>query len=224
LEANNNHFFTIMKISAIANLGAVMATMTGFATAAPLPSTDNDAVPSKLFRRAPPDTCTDSTFENRTNGNSAYLSDCMTIVNLLLSRNEEWDVLHDQRTIAWAASCAFGVQQVEGQGSFWPSIVGGLDVADLIRDSGRMYGGGGRLAARGRMWCLARGMGGQHHQTDWGIYVSPWFRSAARVANGEQLPTPEGEAVEEPPADFVLHEESGVWLAPSVAKHFIDGA
>ncbi|KAK2017810.1 hypothetical protein LZ32DRAFT_614113 [Colletotrichum eremochloae] len=212
-----------MKTSIIAQAGAALATMAGFAAAAPMPVSPNGSHPSNMFPRAPRGFCGDSTFENTTNGNSAYVSDCLTMRDLLLSRDEQWAVPQYQRTLAWAASCAFGANIM----NIWPpqAWIGGKDLADIIGTSVRLYGGGGRLGAKGDMPCQDRvTQGGGEIDTFWGLYVPPWYRFTGRLADGEQPPVPEGELMEEPPADFVLHEESGVWLAPEIAHIYIDRA
>ncbi|EFQ36847.1 hypothetical protein CGRA01v4_13194 [Colletotrichum graminicola] len=212
-----------MKNSTIAQVIAATTAMASLAAAAPMPSSSNDSHPSTFFRRAPPGLCGDSSFENTTNGNSAYVSDCQTMRDLLLSRNEQWTVYIPQRTLAWAASCAFGAQHYTVDPPV--TFVGGLDIADIIASSIRLFGGNGRLGAKGEMLCKDRvNTGGGEVNTHWGLYVPPWYRSALRLADGEEPPTPEGEVMEEPPAGFVLHVASGVWLAPEIAPFYIDEA
>ncbi|KAK1982292.1 putative necrosis-inducing factor-domain-containing protein [Colletotrichum cereale] len=211
-----------MKASIIAQVGAALTASAGLAAAAPVPVSPNASHPSYLFPRAPRGYCGDSTFENTTNGNSAYANDCVAMRDLLLSRDEQWAISSVQRTLAWAASCAFGAQIYSAlPPQAW---IGGRDLADIIAVSLQRFGGGGRLGAKGEMDCQDRvTLGGGDIYTTWGLYVPPWYRFAGRLADGEEPPAPVGGVTEEePPAGFVLHEESGVWLAPEIAHIYID--
>lgn len=114
--------------------------------------------------------CGDSSFENQTSDASPSVDDCLAIIkNIQGDGGTEWTtqvVGKNQREIAKAGSCAFGVEatNVNGNVNF---KVGGQDVIDIINEAINRFGGGGKVGAKGDMSC-----NGNVHGQDvkWGIY------------------------------------------------------
>lgn len=99
--------------------------------------------------------CGGSTFDNQGSDVSPTVSDCQQLI-----RNIEGDATTDwthgivgQRMIASYGSCRFGIERTGGTGGAVQFRVGGQDVIDVINDSIRQFGGGGRVGAKGVMPC-----------------------------------------------------------------------
>lgn len=114
--------------------------------------------------------CGDSDFEDQTSDASPSVDDCRQIIkNIQGNTNTEWTVQfvgHNQREIAKAGGCSFGVEASKINGNI-KFTVGGQDVIDIINTAIDKYGGGGRVGAQGRMSC-----NGNLHGQDvtWGLY------------------------------------------------------
>ncbi|KAH6616808.1 hypothetical protein C7974DRAFT_475193 [Boeremia exigua] len=100
--------------------------------------------------------CSDSSFENETSDASPDVDDCLKIIkNIEGDGSTEWTtqvVGHNQREIAKAGSCSFGVEATKTDGNV-NFRVGGQDVIDIINDAIKQFGGGGKIGAKGDMSC-----------------------------------------------------------------------
>lgn len=116
--------------------------------------------------------CGDSTFENESSDASPSVDDCLTIIkNIEPDGSTEWTtqvVGKNQREIASAGSCAFGVEatSVDGNVNF---KVGGQDVIDIINEAIAQFGGSGKIGAKGNMKCNGNV---KDQPVKWGIYHS----------------------------------------------------
>ncbi|KAM7214753.1 hypothetical protein V8F06_009825 [Rhypophila decipiens] len=117
------------------------------------------------------DHCGNSDFENKTSPGSPLVSDCEQII-----RNIEGDGstqfthrITGHREILDSGSCHFGIQRTGGTGGTVEFRVGGQDVIDIINESIKRYGGGGRVGARGVMPCSGV-TAGTKVNVEWGIY------------------------------------------------------
>lgn len=112
--------------------------------------------------------CGDSTFENQTSGASPSVDDCLQIIkNIEGDGSTEWTVgIGGQKAIAKAGGCAFGVEADGVKGSVTYKV-GGQDVIDIINESVKQFGGGGKVGAKGHMKC--NGNAGQQ-PVKWGLY------------------------------------------------------
>ncbi|KAE8152020.1 chitinase [Aspergillus avenaceus] len=116
------------------------------------------------------DTCGESTFEDQTNDASPSIDDCLAIIkNIQPDTNTNWvhEVLgKNQRKIASAGSCSFGVEatKVHGNVNF---VVGGQDVIDIIQSAINRFGREGKVAAKGEMGCSGNM---KSQPVKWGIY------------------------------------------------------
>jgi hypothetical protein len=110
---------------------------------------------SPLSARTPQGFCGDSSFVCATSGGSPLILDCFYMYNLLMSRDEEWDLssITGSRLIAWVGTCCF-----EATNHLFPvtAYIGGLDIADLTRDSINTCRSGDYVGASGTMTCPAR--------------------------------------------------------------------
>lgn len=116
-----------------------------------------------------PDFCQVSSFEDQTSDGSPPTDDCLAIVNNVRGTQGIWTIQtagKEQHRIAKAGKCRFGVQARNLKGNI-QFAVGAQDLVDIITDAARMYGGGGRLGAKGKVDC-----GGNVNDQDieWGIY------------------------------------------------------
>jgi hypothetical protein len=102
------------------------------------------------------DKCGDSTFENQTSDGSPLVEDCLTIIkNIQDDASTDYTTLvggTPQRRIVDFGTCAFGVEatKVNRNTNF---VVEGQDVIDIINESVKRFGSGGRVGARGNMDC-----------------------------------------------------------------------
>lgn len=110
---------------------------------------------STLSTRTPQGFCGDSSFNCATSGGSPLILDCFYMYNVLMSRDEQWDLYSasGSRTIAWVGTCCF-----EATNGFIlaTAYIGGLDIADLTRDSINKCRSGDYIGASGAMFCPAR--------------------------------------------------------------------
>jgi hypothetical protein len=114
--------------------------------------------------------CKDSTFEDKTNDASPSVNDCRKIIdNIQGDGSTDWTTAvigHNQREIAKAGSCSFGVQASKTNGNV-NFVFGGQDVIDLINAAIEKFGGSGKVGAEGHTSCN----GNVHDQSvTWGIY------------------------------------------------------
>jgi hypothetical protein len=117
------------------------------------------------------DTCGDSSFENQTSDASPKVSDCEQIIKNI-EGDGSTDFTHDitgHRELLSFGSCAFGVERTGGTGGAVMFTVGGQDVIDIIRQSIKNYGGGGKVGAKGVMPCDGT-TAGTTVKVEWGIY------------------------------------------------------
>ncbi|KAK3947971.1 hypothetical protein QBC32DRAFT_246732, partial [Pseudoneurospora amorphoporcata] len=98
--------------------------------------------------------CGDSTFENQTSGGSPSVEDCLQIIkNIEGDGSTEWTVgIGAQKEIAKAGKCRFGVEAEGVEGSVTYKV-GGQDMIDIINESIKQFGGGGKVSAKGYMNC-----------------------------------------------------------------------
>jgi hypothetical protein len=117
------------------------------------------------------DTCGDSSFENQTSDASPKVSDCEQIIKNI-EGDGSTDFTHDitgHRELLSFGSCAFGVERTGGTGGAVMFKVGGQDVIDIIKESVKRYGGGGKVGAKGVMPCDGT-TAGTTVKVEWGIY------------------------------------------------------
>lgn len=115
----------------------------------------NTTEASVLSARTPQGFCGDSSFVCATSGGSPLILDCFYMYNVLMSRNEEWDLYSasGSRTIAWVGTCCF---EATNHFTLATAFIGGLDIADLTRDSINKCRSGDYIGASGSMFCPAR--------------------------------------------------------------------
>ncbi|KAI0182679.1 chitinase [Xylaria flabelliformis] len=114
------------------------------------------------------DYCGDSTFEDQTSDASPLVSDCLQIAANIAVEGD-WTTLttQGQRQLLTSGSCQFGVERsgsLNGNANF---IVGNRDVIDVITSSVNMFGGSGRVGAKGTMSCQGNIKG---QSVLWGLY------------------------------------------------------
>lgn len=116
-----------------------------------------------------PNDCGDSSFVDQTSGASPPVGDCMQIVKNIQGTNGEWEVENvrgDQHQLVQFGECKFGVTGHPGNGNV-DFHVGAQDIVDLITESVKRFGGGGRVSAKGSMSCGGTVKG---QSVDWGLY------------------------------------------------------
>jgi len=95
-------------------------------------TTINGTDTASVVARDPYGFCGDSSFNCETSNTSPPVLDCFYMYNVLMSRQEEWDLyLFQNRLLAWVGSCCFSAENLAGGTAY----IGGLDIADLTRDS-----------------------------------------------------------------------------------------
>jgi hypothetical protein len=98
----------------------------------------------------------DSSFENETSEKSPLIKDCEAIIrNIEGNGGTQWTVQvvgTNQRKIAAAGTCAFGVEatKVDGNVSF---EFGGQDMINIITTAVKNYGKNGKIGAVGDLHC-----------------------------------------------------------------------
>lgn len=117
------------------------------------------------------DHCRDSTFENRGSNASPLVDDCKQIIkNIEEDASTDWQHgITGHREIVKYGSCAFGIQRTGGTGGAVMFKVGGQDVIDIINESIKRFGGGGRVGAKGVMSCAGTTVNTRVN-VEWGIY------------------------------------------------------
>jgi hypothetical protein len=114
--------------------------------------------------------CKDSTFENETSDASPSVSDCRKIIdNIQGDGSTDWTtevIGHNQREIAKAGSCAFGVEATKTDGNV-NFVVGGQDVIDIINTAIEKFGSSGKVGAKGDMSCNGNV---KDQSVNWGLY------------------------------------------------------
>lgn len=115
----------------------------------------NTTKESILSARTPQGFCGDSSFGCATSGGSPLILDCFYMYNVLMSRDEEWDLYSasGSRTIAWVGTCCF---EATNHFTLATAYIGGLDIADLTRDSINKCRSADYIGASGEMLCPAR--------------------------------------------------------------------
>lgn len=115
------------------------------------------------------DDCGASSFTDQTSGASPSVSDCQGIIDNIQGTDGEWEVenaVEQQHQIVQFGSCKFGVQgkKINGNINFH---VGAQDIIDVIGQSIKQFGGGGKVGAKGNMDCK-----GDVNTVpiEWGIY------------------------------------------------------
>lgn len=116
-----------------------------------------------------PDYCGASTFIDQTSDASPSVSDCMVVVNNIKGTDGQWTIQtigKEQHQIAGHGGCNFGVQATELKGNVDFSV-GAQDIVDIITESIKQFGGGGKVGAKGDMSCNGniKGQG-----VEWGLY------------------------------------------------------
>ncbi|OIW30765.1 hypothetical protein CONLIGDRAFT_614022 [Coniochaeta ligniaria NRRL 30616] len=99
--------------------------------------------------------CGDSSFTNQGSDASPSVDDCMGIVDNIKGTQGEWEVenaVEEQHQIVQFGGCKFGVQgkSINGNVNFH---VGAQDIVDIITSAVSMYGGSGKVGAKGNMDC-----------------------------------------------------------------------
>lgn len=107
---------------------------------------------------------------NETNGGSPLVEDCLTIIKNTqndASTDYATQVIgKDQRELVHFGTCAFGVQatKVNENVNF---VTGGQDIIDIINESVKQFGSGGRVGAKGDMGCNGNV---ETQSVEWGLY------------------------------------------------------
>ncbi|KAH7014367.1 uncharacterized protein B0I36DRAFT_355592 [Microdochium trichocladiopsis] len=121
-------------------------------------SINNITDPNHLFKREPGTFCKQDLAQLfcETSDASPFILDCFYMYNLLMSRQEEWDiaVAMGSRTFAWANSCCFEMTNLE---YLYTAYVGGGDVAKLDERIINTCGSNGKVGGWGRIGCPIRG-------------------------------------------------------------------
>ncbi|KAJ3471898.1 hypothetical protein MRS44_001997 [Fusarium solani] len=114
--------------------------------------------------------CGDSTFENETSDKSSLLKDYESIIkNIEGDGGTKWTtqvVGKNQRKIAAAGTCAFGVEatKVDGNVNF---AFGGQDLIDIINTAVEKYNKDGKIGATGDFHCIGNV---KQQPVHWAIY------------------------------------------------------
>jgi Ecp2-like pathogen effector protein (putative necrosis-inducing factor) len=113
--------------------------------------------------------CGASTFVDQTSDASPTVADCLHIVANIQSTQGEWEVenaVGEQHQIVGFGTCNFGVQG-DGKNGNIDFHVGSQDIVDIINSSIQMFGGSGKVGAKGEMSCKGDVKG---QNVNWGIY------------------------------------------------------
>jgi hypothetical protein len=100
-----------------------------------------------------PSDCESSSFVDQTSDASPSVDDCMGIVNNIKGTQGEWEVenaIGTQHQIVQYGDCKFGIQGLNKKGNVDFNI-GAQDIVDIITTSIQMFGGGGKIGAKGDM-------------------------------------------------------------------------
>lgn len=113
--------------------------------------------------------CESSSFIDQTSAASPSVADCMGIVNNIKGTQGEWEVenaIGKQHQLVQFGDCKFGVQALNKKGNV-DFNVGAQDIVDIITESIKRFGGGGRVGAKGRMDCKGTV---NSQDIEWGVY------------------------------------------------------
>ncbi|KAM6532556.1 hypothetical protein FSOLCH5_001980 [Fusarium solani] len=130
---------------------------------APAPTTRATSPPGK-------NECGDSTFENETSDKSSLVKDYESIIkNIEGDGGTKWTtqvVGKNQRKIAGAGTCAFGVEatKIDGNVNF---AFGGQDLIDIINTAVEKYNKDGKIGATGDLHCSGNV---KQQPVHWAIY------------------------------------------------------
>ncbi|KAI0467015.1 hypothetical protein F4859DRAFT_518632 [Xylaria cf. heliscus] len=112
--------------------------------------------------------CGDSTFEDQTSDASPLVSDCLVITqNIAIDGDWTTLTIGGQRELVQHQTCMLGVERsgsLNGNSEFY---VGNQDVIDIINTAVSLYGGSGRVGAKGTMNCQGNIKG---QKVLWGLY------------------------------------------------------
>ena len=115
------------------------------------------------------DDCGDSTFIDQTSDASPPVADCQGIINNIQHTDGEWEVenaVENQHQLVQYGECKFGVRGTVINGNI-DFHVGSQDIVDIITSAIQMYGGGGKVGAKGTMSCRGTVKG---QAVEWGLY------------------------------------------------------
>jgi hypothetical protein len=99
--------------------------------------------------------CGDSSFVDQTSDGSPSVSDCMGIVKNIQGTQGEWEVenaIGNQHQLVQFGSCKFGIRGLNKKGNV-DFRIGAQDIVDVITESVKQFGGGGKVGAKGQMGC-----------------------------------------------------------------------
>ncbi|KAJ2984421.1 hypothetical protein NUW58_g6066 [Xylaria curta] len=114
------------------------------------------------------DYCGDSTFEDQTSDASPKVSDCLQIAtNIAVEGDWTTQTTGGQRELVLYGSCRFGVERSGSLNGNVNFVVGNRDIIDIITSSVNMFGGSGRVGAKGTMNCQGNIKG---QSVLWGLY------------------------------------------------------
>ncbi|KAI8217095.1 hypothetical protein K4K53_009486 [Colletotrichum sp. SAR 10_77] len=117
------------------------------------------------------DHCGDSSFGNHASDVSPKVNDCQQIIRTIEgdASTEFTHRITGHCQILEFGSCHFGIGRTGGTGGAVEFRVGGQDVIDVINESIKRFGGGGRIGAKGIMPCSGT-TAGTKVNVEWGIY------------------------------------------------------
>lgn len=113
--------------------------------------------------------CESSTFVDQTSDASPSVDDCMGIVTNIQGTQGEWEVenaIGEQHQIVQYGDCKFGIQGLNKEGNV-DFHIGAQDIVDIITTSIDMFGGSGKIGAKGDMDCAGTV---NSQDVEWGIY------------------------------------------------------
>jgi len=114
------------------------------------------------------DYCGDSTFEDQTSDVSPTVSDCLQIAtNIAVEGDWTTQTTGGQRELVSYGSCKFGVERSGSLNGNVNFVVGNQDIINIIASSVNMFGGSGRVGAKGTMNCQGNIKG---QSVLWGLY------------------------------------------------------
>ena len=113
--------------------------------------------------------CGDTTFIDQTSDASPSVDDCMGIVKNIENTQGEWEIenaIGKQHQLVQFGGCKFGIQG-NGKNGNIDYHIGAQDIVDIIKESVKRFGGGGKVGAKGSMSCKGTVKG---QDTTWGLY------------------------------------------------------
>ncbi|KAI0868461.1 hypothetical protein GGS24DRAFT_482282 [Hypoxylon argillaceum] len=136
-----------------------------------LATADDSILKDPTYPCMPPKTeefCGDSTFVDQTSDASPLVADCLQITrNIAIDGDWLTMTTQGQREIAHSGTCKFGVERSGSLNGNINFLVGNQDVIDIIISSINMFGGSGRVGAKGTMNCQGNIKG---QSVLWGLY------------------------------------------------------